>query len=186
MKLKRLASQPARPRVSLHSAVASRIGFLIVQGKIAPGSVLPNEACLGTQFGVSRTALREAIKVLASKGLIEVRRKTGTRVNTYSKWSMLDPEVLTWLFPGTGKPAGLTDLLEVRKVVEPAGARMAALRVTPEDLREIREACTGMENAVRDPPSSIESDLRFHMGVLEALWSADPGRTASQLSPHEP
>jgi DNA-binding FadR family transcriptional regulator len=85
---------------------------------------------------------------------------------------MLDPEVLAWLSSGTGIPAGLTDLLEVRKVVEPAAARMAALRATPEDLLEIREACTGMETAVGDLPSSIESDLRFHMAVLEATHNA--------------
>ena len=85
---------------------------------------------------------------------------------------MLDPEVLTWLFSGAGIPAGLTDLLEVRKIVEPAAARMAALRATPEDLLEIREAYLGMVNAVGDLPSSVESDLRFHLAVLEATHNA--------------
>jgi len=160
------------PRLTLHHAVAGRIGSLIAQGRIRPGSVLPNEPSLGTEFGVSRTALREAIKVLASKGLVEVRRKTGTRVRPQAEWNMLDPEVLTWLFSGTGVPAGLTDLLEVRKVVEPAAARMAALRATSEDLLEIREAYMGMESAVGDLPSSIESDLRFHLAVLAATHNA--------------
>jgi DNA-binding FadR family transcriptional regulator len=81
---------------------------------------------------------------------------------------MLDPEVLTWLFPGTGVPAGMPDLLEVRKVVEPAAARMAALHATPEDLAEIRDAYLGMERATDDLPFSVESDLRFHLSVLEA------------------
>jgi DNA-binding FadR family transcriptional regulator len=160
------------PRLSLHREVAGRIGSLIAQGRIRPGSVLPNEPSLGTEFGVSRTALREAIKVLASKGLVEVRRKTGTRVRPQVNWNMLDPEVLTWLFSGAGIPAGLTDLLEVRKIVEPAAARMAALRATPEDLLEIREAYLGMVNAVGDLPSSVESDLRFHLAVLEATHNA--------------
>jgi DNA-binding FadR family transcriptional regulator len=159
------------PRLSLHHEVAGRIGSLIAQGRIRPGSVLPNEPSLGTEFGVSRTALREAIKVLASKGLVEVRRKTGTRVRPEAEWNMLDPEVLTWLFSGAGVPAGLTDLLEVRKVVEPAAARMAALRATSEDLLEIRKAFVGMESA-RDLPSSIESDLSFHLAVLEATHNA--------------
>jgi DNA-binding FadR family transcriptional regulator len=156
------------PRLSLHHEVAGRIGSLIAHGSIEPGSVLPNEATLGTEFGVSRTALREAIKVLASKGLVEVRRKTGTRVRPHAEWNMLDPEVLTWLFSGTGIPAGMSDLIEVRKVVEPAAARMAALRATSEDLAGIREAYLAMQQATGDLPSSVESDLRFHLAVLEA------------------
>jgi DNA-binding FadR family transcriptional regulator len=130
--------------------------------------VLPNEASLGNEFGVSRTVLREAIKVLATKGLVEVRRKTGTRVRPHGKWNMLDPEVLSWSFSGSGLPAGLTDLLEVRKVVEPAGARMAAERGSSEDYAEIEAAYRMMEAASNDLQSSIEPDLRFHLAVLEA------------------
>ena len=133
---------------------------------------MPNEAFLGTQFGVSRTVLREAIKVLASKGLIEVRRKTGTRVNAHGQWNMLDPEVLNWMFSGEGIPAGLADLMEIRMLVEPAAARMAALRSTPEDLRGIRNALLSMESATGDLPSSVESDLRFHMAILQATHNA--------------
>jgi DNA-binding FadR family transcriptional regulator len=168
----RLAPRSAPLRVNLHSAVASHIGCQIVQGKIPPGSILPNEASLGTRYGVSRTALREAIKVLASKGLIEVRRKTGTRVNTHAKWSMLDPEVLTWMFSGKDIPTGLADLMEVRMLIEPAAARMAAQKACPEDLKEISDACEEMEAATGDPPPSVESDLRFHMAVLEATHNA--------------
>ena len=160
----------ARP--SLHDEVAGHIGSLIAEGRIEPGSVLPNEAALGSEFGVSRTALREAIKVLASKGLVEVRRKTGTRVRPRSEWNMLDPEVLSWLFSGTGIPPGLSDLMEVRKVVEPAAARMAAIRATAEDLAEMRDAHRGMERATGDLLSSVESDLRFHLAVLEATHNA--------------
>lgn len=168
VKVKRLATRPAQLRVSLHSTVAAHIGRLIVQGKVPPGSVLPNETSLGTQFGVSRTALREAIKVLASKGLIEVRRKTGTRVNVHSKWSMLDPEVLGWMFSGEAIPPGLADLTEVRMLIEPAAARMAAQRAFPADIEEIQQACEEMEAATGHLPSSVESDLRFHMAVLDA------------------
>jgi DNA-binding FadR family transcriptional regulator len=164
----RAGSASSLPRLGLHHEIAGRIGFLIAQGRIKPGVVLPNEAALGTEFGVSRTALREAIKVLASKGLVEVRRKTGTRVRQHAEWNMLDPEVLSWLFSGNGIPAGMPDLLEVRKVVEPAAARMAALRATAEDVAEIREAFSGMERATNDLSSSVESDLQFHLAVLEA------------------
>jgi DNA-binding FadR family transcriptional regulator len=130
--------------------------------------VLPNESSLGRKFGVSRTALREAIKVLASKGLVEVRRKTGTRVRSQAEWNMLDPEVLTWLFSGTGLSADLRDLLEVRKVVEPAAAHMAALRATERDVFEVRKAYLGMEMAIGSLPTAVEADLRFHLAVLDA------------------
>jgi DNA-binding FadR family transcriptional regulator len=124
------------------------------------------------EFGVSRTALREAIKVLESKGLVEVRRKTGTRIRPRRDWNALDPEILSWLFSGPGFAAGLPDLLELRLIVEPAGARLAALRATPANLQEIEEALAGMEAAVADAESSIEFDLLFHMAILEATHNA--------------
>lgn len=155
-------------RSSLHHQVAGQIGSLIAQGSLVPGSVLPNEFSLCTELGVSRTALREAIKVLAAKGLVEVRRKTGTRVRPHADWNVLDPEVLSWLFSGAGLPAGLADLLEVRKMVEPAAARMAAERATSENLSAIESAYLAMETALGDLSSSIEPDLSFHLAVLEA------------------
>jgi DNA-binding FadR family transcriptional regulator len=81
---------------------------------------------------------------------------------------MLDPEVLSWLFSGAGVPVGMSDLMEVRKVVEPAAARMAALRASSEDLAEIRSAYLGMERSTDNLVSAVESDLRFHLAVLEA------------------
>ena len=154
--------------MSLHSAVASQLGHLIAQGRLEPGSILPNEAALGKDFGVSRTALREAIKVLASKGLVEVRRKTGTRINAHAQWNMLDPEVLGWMFSGYGAPAGLPDLMEVRMLVEPAAARMAAMRADAGDLKQIQDALVQMEAATGDLRYSVDADLRFHMAVLQA------------------
>ncbi|MGA8151374.1 MAG: FadR/GntR family transcriptional regulator [Terriglobales bacterium] len=160
------------PRVSLHRQVAGRLGLLIAEGQLIPGSVLPNESQLGANLGVSRTALREAIKVLAAKGLVDVRRKTGTRVRPNSQWNMLDPEVLFWLFSGPDVPAGLTDLLEVRKIVEPAGARMAAERATLEDLAEMQRAFEAMEAAANDLDSRVETDLLFHLSILEGAHNA--------------
>jgi DNA-binding FadR family transcriptional regulator len=155
-------------RLGLHHEVAGRVGSLIAQGALRPGEVLPNEMALGAKFGVSRTAIREGVKVLASKGLVEVRRKTGTRVRPAAEWNMLDPEVLGWLFSGSGIPPALADLMDVRRVVEPAAARMAAKRATEDDLFRIRLAWVEMEQATGDLPSTVESDLRFHLAVLEA------------------
>jgi DNA-binding FadR family transcriptional regulator len=153
---------------TLHAQVARAIGLQILEGKLAPGLVLPNESDFGMQLGVSRTALREAVKVLAAKGLVEVRRKTGTRVRPRNEWNALDPDVLQWLFSGTGFALAVPDLLELRLIIEPAAAKLAAERATPEELAEIEKALQGMETAIEDSASSVESDLRFHLAILEA------------------
>lgn len=149
-----------------------RLGTLIGDGTLVAGSILPNEAVLGSRFGVSRTVLREAVKVLASKGLVEVRRKTGTRVKPHAEWNMLDPEVLGWLFVGSKTSDGLTDLLEVRRMIEPSAARMAAERATPDELNKIATAFVKMEESVDDLSSSVEADLEFHLAILEAAHNA--------------
>jgi len=153
---------------TLHAQVAREVGLQILEGRLAPGTVLPNEADFGMQLGVSRTALREAVKVLAAKGLVEVRRKTGTRVRPQHDWNALDPDVLNWLFSGKGFEVGIPDLLELRLIIEPAGARLAAKRATAQNLTEIEAALKGMETAVEDSASSVESDLQFHLAILEA------------------
>jgi DNA-binding FadR family transcriptional regulator len=169
--LRRRWSEDALER-TLHAQVAREIGLRILEGDLAAGTVLPNEVTLGLEFGVSRTVLREAIKVLSAKRLVEVRRKTGTRIRPRQDWNALDPDILKWLFSGAGFEHGIADLLELRLIVEPAGARLAALRRTPEDLAEIGEALQGMETAVEDAESSVECDLRFHMAVLDATHNA--------------
>lgn len=160
------------PLRGLHTQIAREIGLRIMQGELKPGEVLPNENLLGAQFGVSRTALREAIKVLAAKGLVEVRRKTGTRVRPAKEWHALDPEILSWQFAGPGIHAGLTDLLELRLLVEPAAARLAAARSTKEERLAIRQALQNMENSPGRSEAAIESDLQFHMAMLEATHNS--------------
>jgi DNA-binding FadR family transcriptional regulator len=164
---RRRLQAPAFER-TLHAQVAREVGLQILEGKLAPGAVLPNEADFGMQLGVSRTALREAVKVLAAKGLVEVRRKTGTRVRPQHDWNALDPDVLNWLFSGKGFAVGIPDLLELRLIIEPAGARLAAQRATAENLAGIEMALKGMETGVADSASSVESDLQFHLAILEA------------------
>jgi DNA-binding FadR family transcriptional regulator len=161
-----------RPMEGLHNLIAQEIGLRIVRGDLLPGEVLPNENILGAQFGVSRTALREAIKVLSVRGLVEVRRKTGTRVCATRHWHVLDPEVLSWQFSGPGIQDLLTDLLELRLLIEPAAARLAATRSTSDDRIEIRQALEKMENTLGSSESAIESDLQFHLAILEATHNS--------------
>ena len=163
-----LPTAPLQDRRSLHHQVAARIGGLIADGTVTPGTVLPNESELGNEFGVSRTVLREAMKVLGSKGLVEVRRKTGTRVRPASDWSMLDAEVLGWFFTGGEVPSMLSHLLDFRRLVEPAAARMAAEFGTPEELQRIATCYLQMEAVADDVAASVEADLSFHLALLEA------------------
>ncbi len=152
---------------NLHSIVAHDLGARIVSGRLAPGDVLPTEAALSESLDVSRTALREAIKILSAKGLIESRPKTGTRVKPRTSWNLLDPDVLSWHFPDPD-PAFLYGLFETRMIIEPNTAAMAAERATEEQLATIEAAYTSMENAELGTDAVYMTDLAFHQAILDA------------------
>lgn len=155
-------------RRGLHGRVVHELGGRIVGGAIAPGETLPTEEELGTELGVSRSVLREAIKVLAGKGLLEVRPKTGTRVRPRRSWHLLDPEVVRWQFEGLPADGDLVELSEVRAVVEPSAARLAARRRTAADLAEIEAHCRRMESAAAEPLAFRAAELDFHAAVVDA------------------
>jgi DNA-binding FadR family transcriptional regulator len=159
-------------KTNLHGQIAEHLGVSILSGKITPGEVLPTEAGLGASLHVSRTAIREAIKVLTSKGLVEVRRKTGTRVRPKKDWNALDPDVVAWQFSGGSLPAAIMDLLELREIIEPMCARMAAERATTEEVAEIEKALVEMERSVGKTTASVEADLWFHLAILEATHNS--------------
>jgi len=151
---------------SLHGQVAHQIGQRILRGDLLPGESLPNEAHLSEEMNVSRTALREAIKVLAAKGLLESRPKTGTRVRTRDNWNMLDPDVLAWLF-ATGTNAAASEMLfEIREIFEPSAAALAASRASKKQIADLRSAYEAMEAAGDDIKASVPADLRFHQLLL--------------------
>src|SRR5438128_7743542 len=118
------------PDRSLHDRVVHAIGRKILGGELPPGALLPAEP----ELGASRTVLREAIKVLAAKGLVEARPKIGTRVRPRDAWNLLDPDVLSWQREGTAPVAFLRKLTEVRRIVEPAAAELAGERATARDV----------------------------------------------------
>jgi len=155
-------------RRSLHGQVAHDIGTRILNGELAPGQVLPNEATLSAELKVSRTALREAIKVLAAKGLVESRPKTGTRVREREAWNLLDPDILSWLYSAGPNRSAATALFEVREIFEPQAAAMAASRASPEQINLIAEAYADMEAVGDDIEAGIRPDLRFHQNILSA------------------
>jgi DNA-binding FadR family transcriptional regulator len=159
-------------RRSAHGQIAHAIGQSILRGELAPGEVLPSEVALGQEFGVSRTALREAIKVLAAKGMVESKTKIGTRVRERGHWNMLDPDVLSWSLASHDADAYANGITEMRYILEPAGAALAAERATAAQKKRIRDAYEGMAAAGDNEEESIQHDLRFHQAILEATGNA--------------
>src|SRR5439155_9436415 len=123
----------------LHGQTVEVIAERIVTGVLAEGATL-DIAALQAELDVSLTALREALKVLAAKGLVDARPKRGTFVRPREDWSLLDPDLLRWRFGNSTDSRFLGDLAEVRLIVEPAGARLAAERRTVEDLMTLERA----------------------------------------------
>jgi DNA-binding FadR family transcriptional regulator len=168
-------------RSGLHRDLVDALGRRIVKGLVLPGESFPNEADLSAELGVSRTVIREAMKVLASKGLVSTRPKTGTRVLPRARWNLIDPDVLHWQF-GEGVDEGLLqDLSEVRLIVEPGAAALAAERRTDEDLRDIVELLEAMGRSVDDTGAYIRADLDFHGAILSAAHNDLLARMAATI-----
>ncbi|GGH22883.1 GntR family transcriptional regulator [Alsobacter metallidurans] len=152
---------------NVHSQIADRIGMSIIRGEIAPGEVLPSEMRICEMLEVSRPVVREAIRVLAGKGLIESRAKSGTRVRPPEAWSHLDPDVLRWRLASTDVDTYLQKLFALRYAVEPAAAAIAAEAATAEDCAAIGAALAGMDNAA-DNAAFVEADIAFHKAIYLA------------------
>src|ERR1700679_1404933 len=124
----------------LHGTIARKLGISIVSGQYRPGDLLVGEISSSAQLAVSRTAYREAVRILAAKGLVDARPKVGTRVNPRSKWHLLDPDVLDWTFESEPDLVLLDSLFELRNVVESAAAGFAAQRRSFAHLQSMRSA----------------------------------------------
>ncbi len=156
----------------LQGRVIEALGAEIVGGNYKPGDLLPREADLTEQYGVSRTSVREAMKVLAAKGLVEIRQKIGTRVREPHLWSVFDSDILRWYATqGKGEEI-MRDLIELRQILEPAAARLAAGRATMTDLRRIELAHLDMVESAKDNERYAASDVEFHMAVYGASHNA--------------
>lgn len=152
---------------SLHGHVVRELGTRIVAGDLKPGDVLPREDALAESMQVSRNALREALKVLSSKGLIEARPKIGTRVRAREFWNQLDADMLSWRCASMPTDDFVEKLVEMRELIEPAAAAAAAQRRTSADLARIDEAY-GKMAASRDAGEWATADLAFHKAILQA------------------
>jgi DNA-binding FadR family transcriptional regulator len=157
---------------SIRDRVASRLAQQILSGHYPQGALLPTEAELSAEFKVSRTALREAVRTLAAKGLVETRQRAGTRVRASEDWNRLDIDVLHWMGEIEPDLTFVRGLTEARQIIEPAAAAMAAQRATGRDLAAIEEAYDAMCAAkLTELDACAKADVAFHVAILRASYN---------------
>src|SRR5690348_16243666 len=132
--------EPAKPALRIPAKIAADIGAKILSGRLKPGTILDGEIVASDVRKVSRSAYREAIRILTAKGLVQSRPKIGTRVTELDQWHMLDPAVLAWMFAREPSRDLMVSLFELRKLVEPEAAALAAERRTLNQLNRMGHA----------------------------------------------
>lgn len=151
-----------------HVSLARQIGVAIVTGRSVPGTVLPGEIELAENFKVSRSVIRESLRILSAKGLVESRPKAGTKVRERHEWNMLDPELLGWMFEGAPSMGFVKSLFQLRLIVEPAAAELAALGRTAPQLERMGHALEAMRVHGLSTETGRAADQAFHATILEA------------------
>jgi len=162
-----LAEGKAR-REPTHVKVSRDLGVAIVTGQHPPGKVLPGEIEIAEKFGVSRSVVREALRMLSARGLIESRPKTGTRVKSRESWHLLDPILLEWMFEAAPPASFVRALFELRLIVEPAAAELAAKKKTARQLAVMGHSIEEMAKHKLNTPEGQLADQEFHAAILEA------------------
>lgn len=156
---------------NLHGHVVHELGLRVIRGDYPPGGNMPNQDILATEMEVTPTSIREAIKVLVAKGLVESRAKVGTRVRPQEFWNSLDPDVLEWRCNAMPTGDFVRNLMEMREIIEPAAAGLAAINRSKAQLAEIDRAYRAMEQS-KDVDAYAIADLHFHQAVLRATNNA--------------
>ncbi len=153
---------------NVHGNTVDYLGEAVVAGRFGAGGALPPEPLLCEELGVSRTVVRESVKSLVAKGLIQTGPKVGTHVLPSDQWNWFDPDVIAWQAKAGLTPEFVRDLQDLRRIVEPAAMRLAAERATAPDILGVEEAFAGMKQAVYEGGDYVTHDLRFHLGLLRA------------------
>jgi GntR family galactonate operon transcriptional repressor len=166
----------------LHGEVVEELGRRILARELLEGQTL-ELAELEAELEVSRSVIREALRVLKAKGLIEARQKRGTFVQPRTEWKLLDADVIRWRFAGRDDQLLFRDLDELRGIIEPAAAGLAALRRSEDDLAALDAALDLMAAAARGEGDAVEADLSFHRAVLAATHNELLLRTEIVLEP---
>lgn len=158
----------AREDRGLPARIAGDIGRRITLGELKVGDTLPKEADMLSGLGVSRTTLREALKILSTKGFIEAKPRLGTRVRAAEFWNTLDPVVLSWQGDADDQEALAEELFEIRLSIEPLAARLAARRGSAGEHEQIRTAYLRMAEERAGLDEAIEADIDFHLQIFQA------------------
>ncbi|WP_292921591.1 MULTISPECIES: FCD domain-containing protein [unclassified Novosphingobium] len=175
------ATERVDKSLRIHGSIARDLGIAIVTGHYPPGHVLSSEVDFAQKNNISRTAYREAIRILAAKGLVESKPKTGTRITDPSRWHMLDPDVLAWTFEGEPTQSFIDDLFELRMVIEPAAAELAARRRNGQQLAQMGHALEEMARHGLATAAGQAADQSFHSTLLSATRNASLISLASSI-----
>lgn len=156
-------------RRGVHGAVVDALGRRIAAGLITPDTTLVPDA-IGDEFGVSRTVVRETLRVLEAKGMVTARPNIGTRVLDETQWHALDPDLIGWQLAGPDPERTTERLVEMRRALEPFAASLAAERATAAQIAAITDAWHALEAADRanEPDAIFEADVDFHRALLHA------------------
>ncbi len=163
--------KPLPRRERLHTRITETLAHRVIEAaRNSEQVVFPKEAVLCEQLGVSRTVLRESMKVLADKGMVDMKPRAGTRARPRSEWRLLDPDILAWQAEIYADAAFLRDLCEVRLAIEPTAAGFAAIRATPDELAGIQRSLSERESksVAASADEIIDLDLGFHTAVVAA------------------
>ncbi|MBO9589810.1 FadR/GntR family transcriptional regulator [Devosia sp.] len=145
------------------------LGRRIANDIYLPGQVMPTEPELADSLGVSRATIRDAIKVLSGKGLVRTARRYGTRVRPVEEWNLLDADVVTWHDHGHQRLVTMfAETTELRIIIEPAAAELAASRASKDQVESIKQAAHALEASGANKQAMFAADCRFHITILDA------------------
>ena len=169
--------------------IIEHVARLIIEGALKTDQVLPNEIALSALFGVSRTMIRDALRSLEEKGLIERKTNVGTRVRSIHSWNLLDGEVLAWSSGTLTQSRFLLSLLELRLIIEPQASALSAIRANDSDLQDIRDsfARMGQDEVAGEIHLNTDADIEFHKAIIKAsgnLFVAQFGNAISAALHH--
>lgn len=160
-----MESSPSR---NLTQQLVHDLGRAIVHGEYDVAQSLPSEAEICEQFSISRSAVREAVKMLTAKGLISSRPRQGIRVLPRDRWNLFDTDVLGWILSGKPTLQMLKHFLQLRGAIEPAAAELASTGATTTRLRNLETALARMKAAEKGLDDPLDADIEFHISILLA------------------